>query len=213
MIAARDVIAGFIGTHEGGLSLHPSDNGNWYLAARYAAGDPQARGEGELVGSKFGVTAYALVRYRLAFGMARPSALTVARADMAALTLVTAVTIGVELYLHQPRLDQLAWNRVTASVLDKAWGSGPGRAIRMLQELIDVPADGEIGPRTIKAYAAWIAAHGEEHAAFLWGDKRIAFDQSLVSGPADPDRAFIAGWNNRTRSFLPNTVWWSRAGR
>lgn len=213
MISPRQVITGFIGAHEGELSLHPGDNGNWYSAARFDAGLKQARGEGELVGSKFGVTAYALVRYRLYLGVARAKALIVTRADIAAITLLTAIDIGTVLYFQEPGIVHLTWNRVTMSVLDKGWGSGPDRAIRMLQALIGAKIDGDVGPATIRAYGAWITTQGEEHAAFRWADARIAFDRSLDSGPDDPDHAFIGGWNNRTRSFLPGTAWWKAAGK
>lgn len=216
MISPRDVIADFIGVHEGVLSVHPADNGNWYDPVRFRARLKQLRGVGTLVGSKFGVTAYALVRYRLRTGMQRDAALSVRRADMAALDLKTAIAIGVELYYLEPKLVQLAWNRVTASILDKAWGSGPDRAIRMLQELLGFSKpDGDLGPNTSAAYAAWIMSHGEDAAAHLWCDKRIAFDHSLGSneGEHDPDRVFVGGWNNRSRSFLPGTPWWKKAGK
>ena len=71
---------------------------------------------------------------------------------------------------------------------------------------------GAIGPWTAGAYATWLRALGEEEAAHRWCAARIAFDQSLVSGPGDPDRAFVGGWNNRSRSFLPGTPWWRTAG-
>lgn len=218
MIKPRDVIADFIGVHEGALSVHPADNGNWYDPVRYRTGLKQLRNAGTLVGSKYGVTAYALVRYRLRRGTNRDAALSVRRADMAVIDLPTAIAIGVDLYYQEPKLDALVWNRVTASILDTAWGSGPDRAIRMLQELLGFAADdvdGRIGPVTVAAYSAWIERHGEENAAHLWADKRIAFDQSLGcnAGPNDPDRVFVPGWNNRSRSFLPGTPWWVKAGR
>lgn len=221
MITPRDFIAGFIGAHEGVLSVHPADNGNWYDPKRFAAGEPQVRGKGTLVGSQFGVTAYALVNFRLFSGQRRETALVVKRADIAAVTLEKAVEIGLALYYRQPGLDRLVWNRVTASILDKAWGSGPGRAIRMLQQLLDVPDDGVIGARTADAYAALfrpgqrLIGGAEEYAAGLWCAKRIAFDRALGSneGPNDPDRVFVEGWNNRSRSFLPGTRWWREAGK
>lgn len=204
----RKFIGGFIGQHEGGLSKHPADNGNWYDPARYSAKPRlgQMRGKGTNVGSKFGVTAYTLNEAR---GVVL-SAAAMATA-MANLTFDEAVDIGVKLYYDKPGLIKLPWNRVTASILDKAWGSGPGRAVRMMQECIGVAADGAIGPKTVAAYTAWIAKHGEAECAARWADKRIAFDTSLTTndGPNDPDKAFIGGWNNRTRSFLPGTKWWN----
>lgn len=214
MMDPRTFVAGFIGDHEGGLSMHPSDNGNWYDAARYRKNLPQKRNMGTLVGSKFGVTAYALVRYRLRKGWSLDKALVVTAATIKALDLPTAIDIGFELYFKEPGFDQLPWNRVTMSIFDKGWGSGPGRAIKMMQEMVGANNDGDIGPKTIAAYKAFVAKYGEEGAAHRWCDKRIAFDTYLGSneGPNDPDAKFVNGWNNRSRSFLPGTAWWRKAG-
>ncbi|WP_447407070.1 putative peptidoglycan-binding domain-containing protein, partial [Clostridium perfringens] len=86
---------------------------------------------------------------------------------------------------------------------------GPGRAIKMMQEMVGANNDGDIGPKTIAAYKAFVAKYGEEGAAHRWCDKRIAFDTYLGSneGPNDPDAKFVNGWNNRSRSFLPGTAW------
>lgn len=211
MISPHDVIDGFVGQHEGGMSRHPADNGNWYDPARCRTGLSQQRGCGVLVGSNWGVTAYALVLYRERSGVPTERAMAITPADMAAITRDLAVNIGMELSYRQPALDRLVWNRVTASVLDKAWESGAGRAVRMLQALVGTVVDGTLGPASAKAYAIWLSREGEEAAAHLWCNARIAFDQSLVSGPNDPDRAFINGWNNRSRSFLPGTPWWRAA--
>ena len=180
-------IAGYIGDHEGVLSMRPSDNGNWTGGHR---------GVGVLVGSKFGVTAGALATYR---GV---SPRTITAADIANLDKVTAVDIGVKLYFLHPGFDKLPWNRVTASIVDKGWGSGTGRAIQLLQRLIGVTQDGVLGPNTITTYTQYLAAHGEEVAAQNWAKVRIAFDESL----GQPE--YIHGWNNRTNSFLPGTPWW-----
>lgn len=176
--------AGFIGTHEGELSLHPKDNGNW---------SGGKAGVGTLIGSKYGVTGAALSAYR-----GEP----VTAADMAALTKVEAVTLGVANYYRNPGFDKLPWNRVTASIVDKGWGSGPRQAIKMMQRMIGVTADGAIGPTTVAAYGAWLNAKGEEAAARQWADIRMLFDGSLNQP------TFLRGWDNRTRSFLPGTTWW-----
>ena len=214
MMTPKALFADFIGTHEGELSVHPKDNGNWYDPARFTANQPQKRGLGVNVGSKYGVTAYALIAYRRRKGTALAQALVVTRETMANLDFDTAVDIGVELYYRQPGFDRLPWNRVTMSVVDKGWGSGPGRAIKLLQERIGASTVGGIGPDTIGKYEAFLKAHGEEEAAHLWAETRMEFDLSLTTneGPNDPDKAFINGWNNRTRSFLPGTNWWRKAG-
>lgn len=199
-------VGGYIKDHEGGLSLNANDNGNWYDPARYKAGQPQRRNMGLLVGSSFGTTAYALAAYT--------GKTTITAADIKAITLETATQIGVALYYKAPGLDKLPWNRVTASILDKAWGSGPGTAVRMMQRMVGAVADGNIGPKTIAAFTAFIAANGEDGAAKIWAAARKAFDLNLATneGPNDPDRIFLRGWNNRTDSFLPGTPWWNAWG-
>ncbi len=215
LLTPKGLFAGFIAAHEGELSVHPNDNGNYYDPARYRQGLPQRRGMGALVGSKYGVTAYALIAYRLHKGMALQWALNVTRETMAALDLETAIDVGVVLFYQQPGFDKLLWNRVTMSIVDKGWGSGPGTAIDMLQEMIGASTAGGIGPETTAKYAAFIEKHGEEGAARLWAEKRKAFDLHVATnqGASDPDRVFLNGWNNRTNSFLPDTGWWRQADR
>lgn len=203
----RAFITGFIKAHEGGLSLHPKDNGNWFDPVRFAKGWRQRRNMGVLVGSKFGVTAYALATYR--------NIKTVTRGDMESLTFDEAVNIGVYLYYEAPRFNVLPWDRVTASIVDKGWGSGPGTSIELMQRLVGAAVDGRIGDKeTVPKYLAWRAARSEEDAARAWAAVRKAFDASIASneGPNDPDKAFIRGWNNRTDSFLPGTPWWAAFG-
>lgn len=202
MIDIAKFIAGYIKDHEGGLSMDPADNGNWFDPVRYAAGLPQRRGKGVLVGSKFGVTAYALARYR------RVSVVTAK--DIANLTQPEAVALGVFLFYKEPGFDKLPWDRVTASVVDKGWGSGPDAAAKLLQRMIGVKDDGVIGPKTIAAYAAYRSKTSEADAARAFAAQRRAYDAYLAvnDGPSDPDKKYIGGWNNRTNSFLPGTAWW-----
>lgn len=183
-----EFIGGYIDTHEGGLSMDPMDNGNWTGGRRNS---------GNLVGSKFGVTPGAIATYR---GVPASS---ISRADVANLTRQEAIAIGVKNYYEAPGFDKLPMNRVTRSIIDKGWGSGPVRSIKLMQRMIGVPADGKIGPATIAAYTAWLAGRSEEDAARQWAQVRIAFDTSLGQS------RFIRGWNNRTNSFLPGTPWWS----
>lgn len=209
---ARHFFYQTIGDHEGKLSLNASDNGNYYDPARYAAHLPQRRGMGDLVGSKFGVTAYALVQYRVAKGFPLASAVKISAADIATLTLDQAVDIGVTLFFDQPGFGFLLWNRVTPSIVDKGWGSGTGTVAKLLQRAVGANPDGHIsaGGETVQKYAAWIAKLGEEGAAKAWADVRDRYDTILATneGPTDPDRIFLPGWENRTHSFLPGTAYW-----
>ncbi len=189
MIDIAKFIAGYIKDHEGGLSMDPADSGNWFDPVSYAANIPQQRNVGKLIGSKFGVTGYALAQYRKVG--------VVTRADIANLTMDEAVAIGVRLYYKVPGFDKLLVNRVTLSIIDMAWGAGPDRAIKLMQKMVGAVVDGNLGPATARAYAAWYNGLGEAKAAQAWADV-----------PNDPDRRFLNGWINRTNSFLPGTAWW-----
>ena len=46
------------------------------------------------------------------------------------------------------------------AVFDTAVNTGPAQAARLLQRIVDVPADGGIGPKTIAAVNDYVAAHG-----------------------------------------------------
>ncbi|AEI37238.1 glycoside hydrolase family 108 protein [Zymomonas mobilis] len=180
MMTPADFIHWYINHWEGGLSLDPADQGNWW--------------QGQLVGSKYGITAAALSQER--------NSPTITAKDMAALTEDEAIKIGLTQYYQAFNFNQLPWNRVTASILDKAWGSGPRTAIRLLQRLIKVDADGIIGPTTIAAYQKWLHHYGEVQAANLWADCRENFDSTLNQP------RFLKGWNNRTNSYRPDSAWW-----
>ncbi|TQL17347.1 putative peptidoglycan binding protein [Zymomonas mobilis] len=181
MMTAADFIRWYIQHWEGQLSLDPKDRGNWW--------------KGQLVGSKYGITAAALSLER--------QNTNITAADMSNLTEDEAVSIGLSQYYHDSGMDKLPWNHVTASVLDKAWGSGPKTAIRLLQGLIGVSPDGIIGDDTVKAYQNWIQKTGEAQAAIIWAKTRENFDLSLHQP------RFLKGWNNRTTSYLPDSQWWS----
>ncbi|NIJ07257.1 hypothetical protein FHS31_000853 [Sphingomonas vulcanisoli] len=212
MLTPPQVIAGYVGGFEGLLSLQPADNGNYYDPARFTARLPQRRGMGVLVGSMRGVTAYALVQYRIAKGAPLAAAIKVTRTDMMAITLPIAIDIGMTLFFNGPGLRYLAWNRVTPSILDKCWGSGTGSTIRRLQAELGAGVDGVIssGGETVRKFAAWLAKLGEEGAARRWCALREAWDHDIATneGPHDPDLIFLPGWNRRSESFLPGTPWW-----
>ena len=185
----QGAIRNYIKTHEGGLSLDKADSGNWH--------------HGVLVGSKYGVTGDVLAHYR--------GVPAVTAAQMAALTVDEAVNIGLKLFYEGPHLNLLAWNSISASVLDMAWGAGPVQAIKLLQRCAGTLVDGQCGPGTAAAFAAWIGRVGEEAAARAYADARNAFYAQICAvHPANAK--FLNGWRNRSNSFLPGTAWWAQFG-
>lgn len=74
------------------------------------------------------------------------------------------------------------------AVFDAAINSGPGRAAKWLQELVKVPADGAIGPRTLTAVGTFPVQTLIAH----YNDKRLQFLEGLPTWDT-----FGKGWGNR----------------
>ena len=161
-------------------SVDPKDKGNWF--------------NGVLVGSKYGVTGAALAAYR--------GVKTTTFAQMAALTEAEAIDLGLKGYYRVNGIDLLPWDEVLASVVDLAFNAGPQAAVKVLQELVGVAADGQAGEKTRDAYRAWRCKHTAESAMTLWTSARIAFYVGLKNA------RYINGWTNRAKSFAPGTPWW-----
>jgi lysozyme family protein len=185
----KDFIRGYIETHEGGLSLDKADTGNWH--------------HGALVGSKYGVTGDVLARHR--------GVPAVTAADMKALLLDEAVEIGVQMFYQAPHIDTLPWNEVTASVLDMAWGAGPGQAAKLLQRMIGAVDDGQIGRGTVSKYTAFLASMPIEKVAIKWAGVRNAFYDRIIAAHPTNEK-YRNGWRNRSASFLPGSAWWRGFG-
>lgn len=85
---------------------------------------------------------------------------------------------------------------ITIMVFDWAVNSGPGKAIKRLQELVGVTSDGVIGPITLKAAQEF----GPTLLASLTHD-RMMFYRALVN--QDPKKSkFLNGWMNRIGRVL-----------
>lgn len=81
-------------------------------------------------------------------------------------------------------------------VFDCAINSGPGRAIKLLQNALGVGADGVVGKQTMAALHEEIAADGIEHMCDAYLDEREAWYLRIVE--RDPSqKVFLKGWRNR----------------
>ena len=110
--------------HEGGLTLHRADRGNWTSGKV---------GVGELKGTKYGISA-----------MAYP------KEDIKNLTLDRAKQLYKRDYWDKCRCDELP-NSLKFHVFDVAVNSGVVRAIQTLQQAAGANDDGIIGPATLAA--------------------------------------------------------------
>jgi len=77
---------------------------------------------------------------------------------------------------------------VDYAVMDFAVNSGPGRAIKFLQEIVGVKVDGNLGPMTLEA----ISLMTPTQIITDLSDKRLAFLQALSTFST-----FGLGWSNR----------------
>ena len=89
-------------------------------------------------------------------------------------------------------------------VFDFAVNSGPGRAVKTLQSLLGVAADGDIGPVTIDALQEEVAAGLLPELCNNYLAARLDFVLDVADGPddildmnTDEQAVFLQGWRNR----------------
>jgi len=181
---------------EGKMSRDPNDAGNWSTGVK---------GKGTLIGSNHGITGRVLAAYR---GV---SVVTVK--DMENLTAGEAKDIALKLFYKDVGLKNLVWNPVTASVMDFGYNAGPGRSIRLLQDMLDVNIDGAIGVggSTATAFEKFCRVKGFEFAAGAWWALREEYYEDLVVNKPS-NGMYLKGWDNRSDYFTPGHTegWWKR---
>lgn len=140
--------------HEGGYSADKHDTGNWL--------------NGQLVGTKYGVTGKTLAGHR---GKA------VTAADVKALTLAEAEDIYRKSYWIQSGGDLLPAG-LDYSSFDFGVNSGPAASVKRLQKVLGVGEDGIVGGQTLAAVDAFpggiaelIKAYCDERMRYLRGVK------------------------------------------
>lgn len=84
-------------------------------------------------------------------------------------------------------------------VFDCAVNSGPGTAIKQLQEALGVPADGGFGPQTANA-VLMAASQGYPRVIAKLLATRDAFFRRIVARDATQGR-FLQGWLNRVNEL------------
>jgi lysozyme family protein len=111
----------------------------------------------------------------------------VSEADMRALTPEMVAPLYRRKYWDKVSGDQLP-KGLDYAVFDAAINSGPGRAVKWLQEVAGTPVDGSIGPKTLSA----VNAFSPLEIIAQYNDKRLQFLESLPTWPT-----FGKGWGNR----------------
>ena len=124
--------------------------------------------------------------------------------DVKNMTLEEANEIYTEKYYHDPKID-MAPSELQPQLLDIAVNSGPGKAIKILQQVLvdcgkNVSVDGGMGPATAKAAQESCDEKGWKVINNKIADVRLAFYNAIVAH--DPVQAkFLNGWTTRANSF------------
>jgi lysozyme family protein len=133
-----------------------------------------------------GATKFGITRQTLSEARGRP----VDKAEVRALDRVEAARIFRARYWDVVRCDDLPAG-LDLTVFDVAVNSGPRRAVLLLQDALEVQADGRLGPVTLAACRARDASRLIDGLC----DRRLAFLKSLPTWPA-----FGRGWSRRVES-------------
>ena len=148
-----------------------------------------------------GATNYGITQATLSIWLGRPATIQ----DVKNLTKETAAKIYKKNYYYNPKIDLLP-DEIEPILFDVAVNSGPGRAIRMLQQILfdkGYPvgaADGVIGKNTIKYSYSWVGATGGDIAINTIVDYRVKFYKKLIANNPS-QKVFEKGWMARAESF------------
>ena len=131
--------------------------------------------------TKYGITRAVLAAWRKA---------EVSKADMRALTSAQAGEIYHARYWQAVRADELPQG-LDFAMFDFAVNSGPSRAIRFLQAVLGVEADGQLGPTSMAA----LKQNSPEMLIMALSARRRAFLERLPGFAV-----FGRGWSRRVRA-------------
>ena len=173
---SNDFIEGALNTimeSEGGFQRDKNDSGNYV--------------GGKLIGTNRGITPAALAESR---GVAA-SSITVE--DMKNITDREARDIFVDQYFYKPKIDRLPTD-LQDTVFDMQINSG-NNAIKILQRLAGVEADGVLGEESIKA----IKDKGITRESY--NEARVDYYNKVAKN--DPKKKkFLQGWLNRVAKYM-----------
>ena len=111
----------------------------------------------------------------------------VSEADMRALTPDDVAPLYKRKYWDRASCDLLP-SGLDYAVFDAAINSGPGKAVKWLQEVAGTPVDGVVGRKTLAA----VDAFSPLEIIAQYNDRRLQFLESLPTWPT-----FGKGWGNR----------------
>lgn len=126
------------------------------------------------------------------------------KAEVKAITKVTAAAIFKERYFEGPKIDRLPAD-IQPFMFDAAINHGGRRAIKFLQSVCKAsgwpsgPIDGIAGPVTIRAAENASESMGEWLLAALVEERRMFYRLIVDRDPYQ--RVFFSGWMNRVAEF------------
>lgn len=189
MPTPRDECLRVVKRWAGVYSNDPDDKGNWTT--------------GRLVGSQYDVTGPVLAAHR---GVPQNS---IGVEEIRSITLEEAADIGVERFYKAYRLDTLPWGPATSIVLDFCWGSG-NWGVKIMQRVVGVNEDGNIGPDTREAYVKALQSYGWIGLV----DRLVAARHKFytdISMPGTKNAKYRNGWYNRCFWQSPQSAeWWNQ---
>lgn len=102
-----------------------------------------------------------------------------------------------ERYVKGPKFDKITDRQLREQLIDFGVNSGPMVAIKKLQEILHVDADGVIGPQTL---AALNQIHAEDVNNTLVASRVKMIGKIVTNNPTQ--LKFLNGWLNRALEFL-----------
>jgi lysozyme family protein len=154
--------------HEGGFQKDPDDHANWSSGVI---------GEGELIGTKYGITA-----------------LDMPGVIIENITEAQAIAFYAEHY-WKPGYSQIQSQEIADKVFDMGVLFGVGVAVSLLQLTLGVHVDGVFGGETLDS------ANGADPASLLESYKAHLITHAFNIGTANPhERKDIPGWGVRINS-------------
>lgn len=160
--SAFDFAFNFVLGNEGGYSNHPADRG--------------------------GPTNWGIIQSRYSEYLGRPASV----ADVKAMTKDTAKAIYKRYYWNTLNLDGVNNMKVATAIFDQGVNRGTGTIARAVQKIVKVTADGEIGPKSLKA----INAQDPSQLVNKIADNAEAAYRAIVAkNPSQ--QVFLKGWLRR----------------
>jgi lysozyme family protein len=110
-------------------------------------------------------------------------------------------------YITAEHFDKIVDETLRHQVVDFGVPSGPNQAAKMLQQLVGVEADGEIGPKTLEAIENYpggklfgVEVPGKVLLNLAFRDARTMFYATLAKR-RPKDLKFLLGWIKRAQEF------------